>query len=356
MSNKAITLKEYIDLGETPQKSQFEIKKVKKPVLSGDNQVLAQTLYLSVDPYMKLQMKNEGLFKPFVLGEPLYGCGIGRVRESSHPDFSENDVIITLKDWNWPAQELVLLDHQSDSSCAKKKVPSHFDAKNYSTLLTCLGLPGMNAYVGLMNYGKPSQGETIIISNPTETIGCIVGQMAKNLGLIVVGLSRSQDEDNYLLNELGFDQVVNYKNKSIRKDLINDINLKCPRGVDIFFDNLGGEISNAVYFCMNESGRVPISVQASYNDTDSYMNFDKLPKEVENEIKDRSLKREFFFINSSSSKDFESAFDYFLNQISNGNIQFKENVYEGIEKWPDAFIEGIFENQQKDGKVIVKVN
>ena len=237
-TNRQIILSSRPD-GEPTDKN-FAIRE--QPVPEPKNgEVLIRTLYISVDPYMRGRMNDRPSYiPPFKLGEPLTGSVVGKVVESKTPDFKVGDFVNGFLEW-------------ADYSIAKRQDLHKLDPSiaPISTALGILGMPGMTAYFGLLDITKPKAGETVVISGAAGAVGSTVGQIAKIHGCRVVGIAGSDEKVKYLTEELGFDAAINYK----KANYVDDLHKACPKGVDIYFDNVGGDISDNVLKMINDNAR-----------------------------------------------------------------------------------------------------
>jgi NADPH-dependent curcumin reductase CurA len=287
----------------------------------------------------------------FEIGRPINGCGCGVVIESNHPDYEQNDIISTFRNWDWIFSERVLL-RQNDLEGKKKFSSDMIDPSLYPTLVGALGMPGLTAYGGFNLFGKPESGKTIIISGACGAVGSIAGQIAKSNGLSVVGITSTQEKADVLVNELGFDNVILHRGRS-REELIQEIRRTCPNGIDYYFDNVGGEVSNAVHCCLNNGAKVSIIGQISQYHNPNFKRLEELPGDIENIVKEKNIQRESF-VTFQRQDIFEEGFQYLFDLVKDGKIKHKETIYEGIEKWPDALI-GLFQGENI-GKAMVRIN
>ncbi len=317
-----------------PDDSTFQFVETEVPELKA-GEVLVRTLYLSVDPYMRGRMNDAKSYaEPFEVGKPLTGGVVGKVVKSNDPNFSEGDYVTARLDW---------ADYSvADGNYLKKIDPN---AAPITTALHVAGMPGLTAYFGLLDIGKPKAGETVVVSGAAGAVGMVVGQIAKIKDCRVVGIAGSDEKINFLKNELGFDEVINYKtSKNIREDLKK----ACPNGIDVYFDNVGGEISDAALSLLNFHARVALCGQiAHYNDTKIEMGPRILPY-----LLTRSVLLKGFIVS-----DYADRADEGIKQLSEwlkeGKIKYKETIYEGLENAPDAFL-GLFRGDNI-GKMLVKV-
>lgn len=316
-----------------PNSSTFKKQAVDlKPLADGDVQL--EPVYYSVDPYMRGRM-NDGpsYIEPFEVGQPLVGGAIAKVTKSKSQILNEGDLVSGMLPW--ATQAVVRADEL-------QKIESHRD--HASLHLGLLGMPGMTAYFGFLDIGLPKKGETVVISGAAGAVGSAVGQIAKIKGCRVIGIAGSDEKAQLLKDEYKFDDVINYKTT---KDLTEAIRAACPNGVDIYFDNVGGETSDAVIANMNNFGRIPLCGQiALYNSTEAPQG----PRVQVAALTKRLTIRGFIVF------DFQERFAEAQTQLTQwydqGLLKTEETVTEGFEKLPEALL-GLFSGKNT-GKMIVK--
>ncbi|HEY1403365.1 MAG TPA: NADP-dependent oxidoreductase, partial [Pyrinomonadaceae bacterium] len=223
-----------------------------------EGEVLLRTLYLSVDPYMRGRM-NEGksYVAPFELNEVITGGVVGEVVESRTGNFQAGDIVAGHLGWQLYS---VATGEGSGAASLTKIDPA---LAPITTALGILGMPGLTAYFGLLDIGRPATGETVVVSGAAGAVGMVVCQLAKIKGCRVVGIAGSDEKNKYLTGELGVDAAVNYKTSG---DLGRALKDACPNGVDVYFDNVGGDISDSVMTLINHGARIVICGQISlYN-------------------------------------------------------------------------------------------
>lgn len=297
-------------------------------------QLLVRTLWLSVDPYMRGRMNDVVSYTPpFAVNEVIRGGGIGEVVASSHDQFQEGDVVTGELPW----QLYVLSDGRGIRKLDRRLTP-------ISAALGVVGMTGLTAYFGLFEVGKPKPGETVVVSGAAGAVGTIVGQLAKIAGCRVVGVAGSDDKIRYLTEELGFDAGINYKSENLRSELRS----ACPNGVDVYFDNVGGDVTDAVLLQMNDRGRISLCGQISaYN-----LSRPDVGPRLFSLFVGRRLTAQGFIVS-----DFSSRFGEGLARLSAwheaGKLQSRETVVEGFENTPEAF-RGLFRGDNV-GKCLVKV-
>ncbi|MFC7198713.1 NADP-dependent oxidoreductase [Halospeciosus flavus] len=300
-------------------------------------EVLVRTLYLSVDPYMRGRMRDrESYAEPWDVGDPMQGGVVGEVVESEHERWSEGDRVVGNLYWS----EYAVVDGDDLS-----RVDARAENVTLSSYLGVLGMPGRTAYFGTLEVAEPDPGETVVVSGAAGAVGSTVGQIAKLAGARVVGFAGSDEKVEFLEDDLGFDAGINYKTTDDYRAALDDA---APDGVDAYFDNVGGPITDAVFTRLNVDARVAICGQiALYNEEGVPTGPRKLPQLIATRAKvEGLLVRDF-------SPRFREATEQLHEWVANGDVEYRESVVEGFENAPDAFL-GLFEGENI-GKQVVKV-
>jgi NADPH-dependent curcumin reductase CurA len=317
-----------------PVLGNFEIKNIELPELK-DNEILLETMFLSVDPYMRGRMNDAKSYAPpYEIGKPITGGVIAKVIKSNAAKFKENDLVTG----NLPWQQYCITTEEGllkiNSSLAP---PSYF--------LGILGMPGLTAYFGFLHIGKPKTGDTVVVSGAAGAVGIVVGQIAKLKGCRLVGIAGSDEKVKILKEEFGFDEVINYKKSTNIKKSIAEV---CPKGVDIYFDNVGGEISDAVISNINFHARIVLCGQiALYNNIDVPMGPRLQPM-----LLTRSVLMQGFIIGNYQTQ-FSEGYNQLSLWLKEGKLKYKETIVKGFDNLPDALL-GLFEGDNI-GKMIVAV-
>ena len=321
-----------------PQLTDFRFEEVTIPAPSS-GQVLLAVQYLSLDPYMRGRMDDRKSYaKPVQLGDVMVGEAIARVIASCHPDYSEGDIVLAHTGWRTHAL--------SDGAGVRKVDPS---LAPVTTRLGVLGMPGFTAYAGLRLIGKPQPGETLVVAAASGPVGSLVGQLAKMAGARAVGIAGGPRKCAYVKDQLGFDAAIDHHKPSFAAELA----VACPDGIDVYFENVGGEVWQAVLPLLNKFARVPISgLIAWYNGAGPGDGTDHLPATMR-EILSKSLTLRGF-INYELA---EQHYAQFLREvgagIADGRIRYREDIVDHLEKAPEAFIRML--EGHNFGKVIVRV-
>jgi len=316
-----------------PSPTNFDIVDAPMPDVSDPESVLRRTRFLSLDPYMRGRMSDGPSYAtPVAVGATMCGHTVSEVVESRNPRFSPGDIVAGYDGW----QQFAV----SNGADLRKLDP----ALPMSAFLGVLGMPGMTAYVGLLDIGQPQAGETVVVSAASGAVGSVVGQLAKIKGCRAVGVAGSPAKCRYVVDELGFDACVNYKADDFRNDLRN----ACPDGVDVYFENVGGAVLAAVLRLLNRGARIPLcGLIAEYNATENTPGPNLRPLLV-----NRVMIKGFIV---SDHNDRAPAFLQEMTPlIRDGRIKFREDVVEGLDAAPAAFI-GLLEGRNF-GKLLVRVS
>jgi NADPH:quinone reductase len=310
--------------------------RIEKAVLSepGVNEVLLKTWYISVDPYMRGRMNIAKSYAPsWEIDQPVKGGIVAKVIESRSASLLAGDVVVGTLPWATYCIEKPENLRKIDIS---KTPPWYY--------LGILGMPGFTAYIGMMDICNPVKGETAVISGAAGAVGIVAGQIAKIHGCRVIGIAGSDEKCRVIKEEFGFDEAVNYKTaRSIRKELAG----LCPEGIDVYFDNVGGEITEAVASNLDFHARIALCGQISqYNNSKPYIGFSILPH-----LLTRSVKLQGFIVRDYSDR-FGEALLQLSSWLNEGKLKFTETITEGFNKLPDAFL-GLFSGQNI-GKMVVK--
>lgn len=316
-----------------PVLENFETKNIQLPELA-DKEILLDAMYFSVDPYMRGRMNDaESYTPPFELGKPIMGGVIAKVVKSNSNNFKENDIVTA----NLPWQQQCIATENSILKIDTSIAPASY-------FLGVLGMPGLTAYFGLTAIGKPKKGETVVVSGAAGAVGLVVGQLAKLHGCRVVGIAGSEEKVKLLKEEFGFDEVINYKTCTDLKKAIADA---CPKAVDIYYDNVGGETSDDVISNINFNARIVLCGQiALYNSTEIPMG----PR-IQPMLLTRSVLMQGFIISNYQSQ-FGEGSKQLAMWVKDGKLKYQETIVKGFEKLPEALL-GLFEGDNI-GKMIVE--
>ena len=318
-----------------PKESDFKL--VEGPVPSaGQGQVVAKTLFLSVDPYMRGRMNDVKSYAPPVqIGEVMVGGTVSRVIQSNNPRFQVGDIVEGRLGW----QEYALFDGKGLRVVDPEIAP-------ISTALGVLGMPGLTAYFGLLDICNPQPGETVVVSGAAGAVGSLVGQIAKIKGCRAVGVAGSDEKIRYLVEELGFDAAFNYKSTPDYRAKLEEL---CPQGIDVYFDNVGGAVTDAVFPLINVSARISVCGQISqYNLEKPELG----PRFLFQLLRNRA-RVEGFLVSQFDDRSGEGR-KQMAEWVRAGKIKYREEFAEGIQQAPKAFI-GML-NGANIGKQLLKIS
>jgi len=330
--NKSITLAKRPEGAPSLADFSFETEAMPSPV---KGEVLLETAYVSVDPYMRGRMRDEESYiPPFQVGHPIEGAVVAKVTESKHADFKPGDFVMGRLGWK-----------QYQLSTGEGLLNVDSDVAPLSAYLGVMGMTGLTAFCGLSEIGKPQEGEALVVSGAAGAVGSVVGQIGKIKGCRVVGIAGSDEKVEMLKSDFGFDAGINYKTTD---DIGAEIAEACPDGVDVYFDNVAGEVSDGVHRNMNRFGRiVNCGAIAHYNDTS-----EPTGPRVELLLIQKSLSMQGFIVSNYENK-FPAAIQQLSQWLHEGKLEFSETVVEGFENIPQAFLD-LFTGKNI-GKMVVKV-
>jgi NADPH-dependent curcumin reductase len=301
-----------------PAETDFGIEEVATPE-PAPGQFLARVIYLSLDPYMRGRMREAKSYAPAVaLGEVMTGGAVGQVVKSNHPHFKVGDIVEDSMGW----QEYFV----GPGRAARKIDPAHGPISHANSVL---GMPGMTAYFGLLEVGQPKPGETVVVSAASGAVGQLVGQIAKIAGCRAVGIAGGARKCAYVKDELGLDACIDYKAET---DLTAAVKAACPNGIDVYFDNVGGPVSDAVLANLNFFARVALCGAIS-----QYNTAEPGPRWMGTFVGKRVTARGF--IVWDFNQHYAPALQQMGEWVRSGRIKYKEDIVEaGIEGVPSAFI------------------
>jgi NADPH-dependent curcumin reductase CurA len=315
-----------------PRPTDFEI--VDAPIPSpGEGEVLSRTLFLSLDPYMRGRISGVRSYAAGVeIGQVIVGGTVGEVVESRHAAFAPGDIVAGGAGW----QAFGIAKAATLRKLDPRQAP-------VSTALGVLGMPGLTAYVGLLDIGQPKSSETVVVSAASGAVGAVVGQIAKLKGCRVVGVAGTAEKCEYVVKDLGFEACVNHRTQPLAAALQQ----ACPKGIDVYFDNVGGPTLAAVLTLINVNARIPLCGMISeYNATEAPAGPNLRPLLV-----NRALIKGFII-----SDHLDRMADFLRDctrWVQDGTLKYREDVVAGLDQAPAAFI-GLLEGKNF-GKLVVKV-
>ncbi len=317
-----------------PSEDDFELVEAAVPN-PAEREVLVAVRYVSLDPGQRSRLGTGSDYAGSLnvaVDEVVTGYAVGEVVKSNHPDFGPGDSVMGELEW---AEYCVV----SGDNLSTVDVPS---GVSESAALSVLGGTGRTAYFGLLDVGDPRPGETVVVSAAAGAVGSVVGQIARLAGCRVVGITGSDEKVEYVTDELGFDVAINYRTTDVDQVLAD----RCPEGVDVYFDNVGGGIYDAVLGHLNQRARIAVCGKISlYNEDD--------PDHGPRFMHQRKRVREEGFIVHDFAHRFDEADRQLGEWLSEGSISYREDVSTGVERLPSAFI-GLFEGQNI-GKQLVRI-
>ncbi|EFE6908128.1 TPA: NADP-dependent oxidoreductase [Escherichia albertii] len=305
----------------------------------GEGLVLLRTIYLSLDPYMRGRMSDEPSYSPPVeIGSVMVGGTVSRVVESNHPDYQPGDWVLSYNGWQ---------DYAISSGDELAKLGDH--PQNPSWSLGILGMPGFTAYMGLLDIGQPKEGETLVVAAATGPVGATVGQIGKLKGCRIVGGAGGAEKCRHATEVLGFDVCLDHH----ADDFAEQLAKACPKGIDIYYENVGGNVFDAVLPLLNTSARIPVcGLVSGYNATELPSGPDRLPLLMATVLKKRIRLQGFIISQDYGHRNHE--FQREMGQwVKEGKIHYREHMTDGLENAPQTFI-GLLEGKNF-GKVVIRV-
>ncbi|WP_328399749.1 NADP-dependent oxidoreductase [Nocardia sp. NBC_00403] len=304
-----------------------------------EGEVLLRTLYLSLDPYMRGRMSAAKSYAPPVeVGGVMVGGTVAEVIESRDPALAKGDVVLAYSGWE---------SHDVAPAGSVRKLDP--DAVPVSTALGVLGMPGFTAYSGLLKIGQPRPGETVVVAAASGPVGSAVGQIARIKGARVVGIAGGPQKCAYVRDELGFDAAIDHR----APDFVEQLQAAVPDGIDVYFENVGGAVADAVFPLLNTYARVPVcGLIANYNASGVPEGPDRLPG-FYGRILTKSLTVRGFIQSEFVKEMFKDFLRDMSGWIADGRVRYREDLVDGLEHAPEAFI-GMLEGRNF-GKVVVRV-
>lgn len=322
-----------------PTADNFRLEEVAIPALE-EGQLLLRGQWLSLDPYMRGRMSDAPSYAPPVeIGGVMTGGVVSRVQASRHPEFKEGELVMAYTGW----QEYAVSD-----GTGVNKLPAGFAHPSHA--LGVLGMPGYTAYAGLIDIGQPRPGETVVVAAATGAVGSLVGQIAKLRGCHVVGIAGGAQKCEAAVKELGLDACIDHR----AADFPEQLKAACPRGIDVYFENVGGAVLDAVFPLLNIHARVPVcGLIAHYNGgtlaTDSAA---LLRRTLTQRMRVQGFIIFDYYVNRP---DLHAAFQQEVgNWLKQGKLHYREDVVQGLENAPEAFM-GLLQGKNF-GKLVVKLD
>ena len=321
-----------------PVAGNFQLDEAPIPV-PGDGEILLRTIYLSLDPYMRGRMSDAPSYAaPVEIDEVMTAGTVAKVVESNHPDYAVDEWVVSYHGW----QDYAVSDGSELTRLGK--TPAH-----PSYALGALGMPGLTAYGGLLEFGQPKSGDTLVVAAATGAVGSLVGQIAKLKGCRVIGIAGGEKKCGHAVENLGFDACLNHHQDDLEAQLAR----ACPDGIDIYFENVGGRVLQAVLPLLNQGARMPVcGLISAYNATSLPDGPDRTALLMRSVLVNQLSIRGFIVFN-----DLGHLYSQFSQDmtawLAEGKIHYTEDVVNGLENAPEAFI-GLLEGKNF-GKLVVQV-
>jgi len=321
-----------------PTAANFALKEVAKPTPK-EGELLLRTVYMSLDPYMRGRMNDaESYADPVAINDVMVAGAVCQVEQSNNDNYQVGDWVVAFSGW----QEYAISD-----GVDLLKISAQLPSLSYA--LGVLGMPGLTAYMGLLDIGQPKAGETLVVAAATGAVGSLVGQIGKIKGCKVIGIAGGEKKCQYAVNELGFDACIDHK----APDFAQQLSAACDNGIDIYFENVGGKVFDAVMPLLNSCARIPLcGLISQYNATELPAGPDRLSL-LMGTLLIKRIKMQGFIV----FDDYGHRYNEFAEQMSAwlmaGKIKYKEDKVNGLENAPQAFI-GLLQGKNF-GKVVVKV-
>ena len=321
-----------------PSHDNFRLESADVPSIT-EGEVLLRAVYLSLDPYMRGRMSDAKSYAdPVNIGDVMTGGSVCRVVDSRHPNFREGDWVLTLGGWQ---------DYSVSNGEGLMPLGDNPSAPSYA--LGVLGMPGFTAYMGLLDIGKPKSGETLVVASATGPVGATVGQIGKLKGCKVVGVAGGPEKCAYAVNELGFDACLDHK----ANDFAQQLKTACDNGIDIYFENVGGKVFDAVLPLLNTRARIPLCGMISrYNATELPPGPDRMSLLMQAILVKRMTVRGFIIFDDYGDHYPEFAADM-QQWLAAGKMKYREHRVDGLENAPQAFMDLL--EGRNFGKMVVQV-
>ncbi len=321
-----------------PTNENFKMVQTDKPKPKS-GQVLLRTVYLSLDPYMRSRMNDAKSYaEPVALNAVMVGGTVCRVEESNHADYQKGDWVVSFSGWQ---------DYNISDGAGLLKLGS--DMANPSSALGVLGMPGLTAYMGLLDIGQPKAGETVVVAAASGAVGSLVGQIAKIKGCKVIGIAGGAEKCQYVVDTLGFDACLDHHSDELPEQLAK----ACVDGIDVYFESVGGKVFDAVFPLLNTKARIPLcGLISQYNATELPPGPDRLSALMVT-ILIKRMKMQGFIVFDDYGDRYNEFHEAMTKWIAEGKIQYKEHLVEGLDTAVPSFI-GLLEGKNF-GKLVVRV-
>jgi NADPH-dependent curcumin reductase CurA len=321
----------------TPENFRLEHSEIPTPA---HGELLLRSVYLSLDPYMRGRMSDAKSYAdPVALGETMVGGTVCQVIESNHPNFDKGEWVLAFTGW----QDYGISDGEGLIKMGMN--PSH-----PSYALGVMGMPGFTAYMGLLDIGQPKEGDTLVVAAATGAVGSMVGQIGKLKGCRVIGVAGGEEKCRYAKEQLGFDECIDHK----AEDFAEQLAATCDNGIDVYFENVGGKVFDAVMPLLNTGARIPLcGLISQYNATSLPEGPDRMSMLMA-QLLIKRIKMQGFIIFDDYGHRYGEFAQQMTQWVSEGKIHYREHLVEGLENAPEAFI-GLLEGKNF-GKLVIKTN
>ncbi|MDO6507876.1 NADP-dependent oxidoreductase [Colwellia sp. 4_MG-2023] len=321
-----------------PVSENFNLVTSEKPTPKA-NEVLLRTVFLSLDPYMRGRMNDAKSYaEPVGINEVMVGGSVCRVEESNHADYKKGDWVVAFGGWQ---------DYSVINGSELLKLDNNMVNPSYA--LGVLGMPGLTAYMGLLDIGQPKAGETVVVAAATGAVGSLVGQIAKLKGCKVIGIAGGDTKCKYAVDTLGFDACLDHYSD----DLAEQLATACSSGIDVYFENVGGKVFDAVMPLLNSSARIPLcGLISQYNATELPSGPDRLSL-LMGTLLIKRIKMQGFIVFDDYGHRYNEFSEQMAKWLIAGDIKYKEQMVEGLENSVNAFI-GLLKGDNF-GKLVVRV-
>ncbi|MEZ9666556.1 NADP-dependent oxidoreductase [Vibrio breoganii] len=322
-----------------PTSGNFRLNTADLPIIK-EGEVLLRSVYLSLDPYMRGRMSDAKSYAdPVAIGEVMVGGTVCQVTESKNSDFAVGEWVLAYTGWQ---------DYGVSNGEGLIKLGMNPEHPSYA--LGVMGMPGFTAYMGLLDIGQPKAGETVVVAAATGAVGSMVGQIAKIKGCRVVGIAGGEEKCRFAVDTLGFDACIDHKADDLTEQLTN----ACSDGIDVYFENVGGKVFDAVMPLLNTSARIPLcGLISQYNATSLPEGPDRMSM-LMGQLLVKRIKMQGFIIFDDYGHRYPEFAQQMMTWLSEGKITYKEHLVEGFENAPESFI-GLLEGKNF-GKLVVQTN
>ncbi|MDN3616834.1 NADP-dependent oxidoreductase [Vibrio gallaecicus] len=322
-----------------PTQSNFRLESITAPSIQS-GEVLLRSIYLSLDPYMRGRMSDAKSYAdPVAINKVMVGATVCQVEESLHADYEAGEWVLAYTGW----QDFGVSDGEGLIKLGKQ--PSH-----PSYALGIMGMPGFTAYMGLLDIGQPKQGDTLVVAAATGAVGATVGQIGKLKGCRVIGVAGGEEKCRYAKEVLGFDECIDHK----ADDFAQQLEAACDKGIDVYFENVGGKVFDAVMPLLNTGARIPVcGLISQYNATSLPEGPDRMSSLVATLLIKR-IKMQGFIIFDDYAHRYNEFATQMTEWLAQGKIHYREHMIDGLENAPESFM-GLLEGKNF-GKLVIKTN